>query len=70
MHRPKNKKKTLPLMNKIKDKINQEFKINHLIFALHQMLSKIKHMRMSMLKKLRKLKLKVKTGTQMIKLIK
>ncbi|KAK1628162.1 hypothetical protein QYE76_002477 [Lolium multiflorum] len=31
MHQPKNKKKTLPLMNKIKDKINQEFKINHSI---------------------------------------
>ncbi|KAK1644628.1 hypothetical protein QYE76_062433 [Lolium multiflorum] len=58
MHQPKNKKKTLPLMNKIKDKINQEFKINHSIFALHQTLSKIKHMRMSILKKLRKLKLK------------
>ncbi|KAK1646908.1 hypothetical protein QYE76_064713 [Lolium multiflorum] len=61
MHQSKNKKKTLPLMNKIKDKINQEFKINHLIFALHQTLSKIKHMRMSILKKLRKLKLKLMT---------
>ncbi|KAK1607625.1 hypothetical protein QYE76_031298 [Lolium multiflorum] len=64
MHQPKNKKKTLPLMNKIKDKINQEFMMApmsiHLIFALHQILSKIKHMRMSILKKLRKLKLKVK----------
>ncbi|KAK1605263.1 hypothetical protein QYE76_028936 [Lolium multiflorum] len=70
MHQPKNKKKTLPLMYKIKDKINQAFKINHLIFAPHQTLSKIKHMRLSILKKLRKLKLKVKTGTQMIKLIK
>ncbi|KAK1696090.1 hypothetical protein QYE76_012787 [Lolium multiflorum] len=73
MHQPKNKKKTLPLMDKIKDKINQEFMMApmsiHLIFALHQILSKIKHMRMSILKKLRKLKLKVKTGTQMIKLI-
>ncbi|KAK1614983.1 hypothetical protein QYE76_020500 [Lolium multiflorum] len=58
MHQPKNKKKTLPLMNKIKDKINQAFKINHLIFALHQTLSKIKHMRLSILKKLRKLNLK------------
>ncbi|KAK1607827.1 hypothetical protein QYE76_031500 [Lolium multiflorum] len=70
MHQPKNKKKILPLMDKIKDKVNQAFKINHLIFALHQTLSKIKHMRLSILKKLRKLKLKVKTGTQMIKLIK
>ncbi|KAK1627201.1 hypothetical protein QYE76_001516 [Lolium multiflorum] len=50
MHQPKNKKKILPLMNKIKDKINQAFKINHLIFAIHQTLSKIKHMRLSILK--------------------
>ncbi|KAK1685228.1 hypothetical protein QYE76_046076 [Lolium multiflorum] len=34
------------------------------------MMSKIKHMRLSTLKKLKLLKLKVKTGTQMIKLIK
>ncbi|KAK1607347.1 hypothetical protein QYE76_031020 [Lolium multiflorum] len=51
-----------PLMYKIKDKINLEFMMApmsiHLIFALHQILSKIKHMRMSILKKLRKLKLK------------
>ncbi|KAK1677368.1 hypothetical protein QYE76_038216 [Lolium multiflorum] len=62
MHQPKNKKKTLPLMYKIKDKINLEFMMApmsiHLIFALHQILSKIKHMRLSILKKLRKLKLK------------
>ncbi|KAK1614560.1 hypothetical protein QYE76_020077 [Lolium multiflorum] len=74
MHQPKNKKKTLPLMYKIKDKINQGFMMDpmsfHLMFALHQILSKIKHMRLSILKKLRKLQLKVKTGTQMIKLIK
>ncbi|KAK1694672.1 hypothetical protein QYE76_011369 [Lolium multiflorum] len=74
MHQPKNKKKTLPLMNKIKDKINQEFMMAPmsilLIFTPHQMMSKIKHMRLSTLKKLKLLKLKVKTGTQMIKLIK
>ncbi|KAK1616334.1 hypothetical protein QYE76_021851 [Lolium multiflorum] len=62
MHQPKNKKKTLPLMYKIKDKINQGFMMApmsiHLIFALHQIMSKIKHMRLSILKKLRKLKLK------------
>ncbi|KAK1631946.1 hypothetical protein QYE76_006261, partial [Lolium multiflorum] len=39
-------------------------------FSSHRIMSKIKHMRMSNLKKLRKLKLKVKMGTQMIKLIK
>ncbi|KAK1681261.1 hypothetical protein QYE76_042109 [Lolium multiflorum] len=62
MHQPKNKKKTLPLMYKIKDKINQGFMMApmsiHSIFALHPIMSKIKHMRLSILKKLRKLKLK------------
>ena len=74
MHQPKNKNKTLPLVCKIKDKINHEFMMDpmniHSIFSSRRIMSKIKHMRMSNLKKLRKLKLKVKTGTQMIKLIK
>ncbi|KAK1611771.1 hypothetical protein QYE76_035444 [Lolium multiflorum] len=65
MHQPKNKNKTLPLVCKIKDKINQG-----IMMTPHQMMSKVKHMILSTLKKLRKLKLKVKTGTQMIKLIK
>ena len=65
MHQPRNKLQTLLLVSKIKDKINQE-----LIMVLHQMMSKIKLMMWSKLKKLSKLKMIVKTGTQMIKLIK
>ncbi|KAK1668729.1 hypothetical protein QYE76_056888, partial [Lolium multiflorum] len=78
MHQPKNKNKTLPLMCKIKDKI--KVKINQSLImapmriqstlALLRTLFKIKHMRLSNPKQLRKLKFKVKTGTQMIKLIK
>ncbi|KAK1660553.1 hypothetical protein QYE76_048712 [Lolium multiflorum] len=74
MHQPKNKNKTLPLMCKIKDKINQGLMIApmsiHSIFSPHRIMSKIKHMMVSTLMKLRKLNLKVKTGTQTIKLIK
>ncbi|KAK1615692.1 hypothetical protein QYE76_021209 [Lolium multiflorum] len=72
MHQPKNKNN--PLVCKIKDKINQRFMMApmriHSILVIHRIMSKIKHMKLSNLKKLRKLKLKVKTGTQMIKLIK
>ncbi|KAK1667135.1 hypothetical protein QYE76_055294 [Lolium multiflorum] len=78
MHQPKNKNKTLPLMCKIKDKIkvkiNQSFIMAPMriqsTLALLRTLFKIKHMRLSNPKQLRKLKFKVKTGTQMIKLIK
>ncbi|KAK1683752.1 hypothetical protein QYE76_044600 [Lolium multiflorum] len=74
MHQPKNKNKTLPLVCKIKDKINQAFMMApmriHSIYVIHLIMSKIKHMMLSTLKKLKFLKLKVKTGTQMIKLIK
>ncbi|KAK1627339.1 hypothetical protein QYE76_001654 [Lolium multiflorum] len=74
MQQPKNKNKTLPLVCKIKDKINQAFMMApmriHSICVIHLIMSKIKHMMLSTLKKLRKLNLKVKTRTQMIKLIK
>ena len=65
MHQPKNKLQTLLLVSKIKDKINQE-----LMMVLHQMMPKIKLMMWSKLKKLSKLKIIVKMGTQMIKFIK
>ncbi|KAK1605259.1 hypothetical protein QYE76_028932 [Lolium multiflorum] len=65
MHQPKNKNKTLPLVCKIKDKINQAFMMAPMriqsTLALLRILFKIKHMRMSNLKKLRKLKLKLMT---------
>ncbi|KAK1667588.1 hypothetical protein QYE76_055747 [Lolium multiflorum] len=78
MHQPKNKNKILPLVckikDKIKDKIHQAFMMAPMriqsTLAPLRILFKIKHMRMSNPKQLRKLKLKVKTGTQMIKLIK
>ncbi|KAK1630081.1 hypothetical protein QYE76_004396 [Lolium multiflorum] len=78
MHQPKNKNKTLPLVCKIKDKIkvkiNQAFIMAPMriqsTLALLRILFKIKHTRMSNPKQLRKLKFKVKMGTQMIKLIK
>ena len=65
MHQPKNKLQTLLLVSKIKDKINED-----LIMVLHQVMSKIKLMMWIKLKKFSKLKIIVKTGTQMIKLIK
>ncbi|KAK1677510.1 hypothetical protein QYE76_038358 [Lolium multiflorum] len=62
MHQPKNKNKTLPLVCKIKDKINQAFMMApmriHSIHVIHLLMSKIKYMMLSTLKKLRKLKLK------------
>ena len=64
IHQPKNKMQTL-LVNKIKDKINQE-----LMMVLHQVMSKIKFTMMSKLKQLSKLKMMIKTGIQMIRLIK
>ena len=65
IHQPKNKMQTLLLVNKIKDNINQE-----MMMVLHQVMSKIKFMKMSNLKKLSKLKTMIKTGIQMIRLIK
>ncbi|KAK1620500.1 hypothetical protein QYE76_026017 [Lolium multiflorum] len=66
MHQPKNKNKTLPLVCKIKDKINQAFMMApmriHSIHVIHLLMSKIKYMMLSTLKKLRKLKLKVDTS--------
>ena len=61
IHQPKNKMQTLLLVNKI----NQE-----MMMVLHQVMSKIKFKKMSNLKKLSKLKLMIKTGIQMIRLIK
>ncbi|KAK1683679.1 hypothetical protein QYE76_044527 [Lolium multiflorum] len=66
MHQPKNKNKTLPLMCKIKDKIkvkiNQSFIMAPMriqsTLALLRTLFKIKHMRLSNPKQLRKLKFK------------
>ena len=79
LHQPKNKLKTLPLVSKIKDKINlmrlmEKHQVlnknNSMMMVQPQVMSKINLMMKSKLKKLSKLKLMVKTGTQTIKLIK
>ena len=52
-------------------KIKAKAKISPaMMMVVHQVMTKIKLMKMSKLKKLSKLNLIVKTGTQMIKLIK
>ncbi len=76
LHQPKNKLKTLPLMRKIKDKINlirlmEKHQVlnnnNPMMMVQPQMMSKINLMMKSKLKKLSKLKLMVKTGIKIVK---